>query len=245
MAERAVHDEPRELSHSVEDYLRSVLLLEEHSIAPTPQRLREILGVALATISGTLKRLEREGLLYRGDKHRVHLTPVGRVAASCVMRRNRLVERFLSDVLHVPFAEIAIEANRMEHAISPATERQLYLLLGRPQTCPHGNAIESETPARGARLASFRFGRIEVVRVLEAVAMDTSFMAWLDTHGVLPGCSFEIVGNSSARILLAGESGTVAVPGPAAELIMARFASDAAPTVGKPAGPHPPAPAEL
>jgi DtxR family Mn-dependent transcriptional regulator len=226
MEATVVADEPRDLSPAVEDYLRTILLLQEHSIAATPQRLREFLGLALPTISGSLKRLEREGLLYRGEKHRIHLTPLGRLAAGCVMRRNRLVERFLYDVLHVPFSDLAHEADRMEHAISPATEHHLYRLLGRPKTCPHGNPIEPDHPAQGARLASFRFGRIEIVRVLEAVATDAGFMSWVEANALMPGRRFEVVGNSSGRIAVAGKDGTIAVSRPAAELIMASFAAD-------------------
>ncbi len=225
---QSTETEPLELSQAVEDYLRTILLLQEHSIAPTLQRIRELLGISLATVSGTLKRLEREHLLYRDTRHRVHLTPVGLIAAECVMRRNRLVERFLYDVLHVPLADIAHEANRMEHAISPRTERHLFLLLDRPQTCPHGNPIEADRESPGSRLASFRFGHIEITRVLEAVATDSGFMGWLEANEVLPGRRFEVVGSSGGRIVLAGEGSpkTIGVPRPAGELIMASFATD-------------------
>jgi DtxR family Mn-dependent transcriptional regulator len=214
------------LSQAVEDYLRTILLLEEHSITPTLQHIRELLGVSLATVSGTLKRLERESLLYRDEKHRVHLTPVGKVAAQCVMRRNRLVERFLYDVLQVPLADLAGEANRMEHAVSPRLERHLYLLLERPIVCPHGNPIDPDAVSNDSRLASFRFGRIEITRVLEAVASDRGFMTWMESRGVLPGRRFQVVGSSNSRIVLADDDGTVGVPRPAAELIMAGFANE-------------------
>ena len=224
--------EAQNLSQAAEDYLRTILLLEEHNIAPTLQHIRDLLGVSLATVSGTLKRLEREHLLFRDARHRVNLTPVGKIAAECVMRRNRLVERFLYDVLHLSLPDVAREANRMEHAITARTERQLFKLLELPETCPHGNPIRPDGHQAGSRLASFRFGQIEIVRVLEAVATDTGFMGWLENNQVLPGQQFEVLGSSSGRIVLGNSERTIGVPRPAAELIMAGFAGDAAITGG-------------
>lgn len=214
------------LSHAVEDYLRTVLLLQEHGIQPSLPRIRELLGVSLSTVSSTLKRLEREGLLYRDSKHYVKLAVMGNLAAECVMRRNRLVERFLYDVLHVPFADLAHEADRIEHTISPRMERHLVLLLDHPETCPHGNPIHPGTPAPDSRLAAFRFGRIEITRVLEVVTQDINFMRWMESHGLLPGRRFEVIGCSSARLLLSDSHGVIAVPRPAAELLMARFVDE-------------------
>lgn len=217
------------LTSATEDCLHALLLLRDHGLRTSLRSMSELLGVSRPTLHIQSRRLEREGLVYRDEKHSLHLSVLGSIAAECVMRRNRLVERFLFDILHVPFTDLAQEANRMEHTISARTERHLTRILGNPQTCPHGNPIAGGVLPGGSRLAAFRFGQIEIVGVPEVVIRDTSFMTWLDRHGLRPGRQFEVASGGMDRTVLAGEDGTrVMVPRPAGELITARFIESAA-----------------
>src|SRR5881398_1091049 len=128
-------------SPAVEDYLETIYELEESGIPPMRARLVERLGVSAPTVSETVARLEREGLLELDERKLLRLTARGRTAATGVMRRHRLAERLLVDVLHVPWHQVHEEAHRLEHAISETLEPYLVKVLGDPGTCPHGNPI--------------------------------------------------------------------------------------------------------
>jgi DtxR family Mn-dependent transcriptional regulator len=125
----------------VEDYLETIYELEESGIPPMRARLVERLGISAPTVSETVARLEREGYLTLDDQRVVRLTGQGLTAATAVMRRHRLAERLLVDVLKVPWHQVHEEAHRLEHAISETLEPYLVDVLGDPGTCPHGNPI--------------------------------------------------------------------------------------------------------
>src|SRR4051794_9086561 len=145
---RAYDSPVSERSPAVEDYLETIYELQESGIPPMRARLVERLGVSAPTVSETVARLVREGLLTLDAQRVLQLTPRGLVAATAVMRRHRLAERLLVDVLQVPWHQVHDEAHRLEHAISANLEAHLVRLLGDPATCPHGNPIPgSASPA--------------------------------------------------------------------------------------------------
>src|SRR3954451_4469180 len=128
-------------SPAVEDYLETIFELEESGIPPMRARLVERLGISAPTVSETVARLEREGLLSLDERKLLRLTDRGRQAATGVMRRHRLAERLLVDILQVPWSQVHEEAHRLEHAISETLEPYLVKALGDPGSCPHGNPI--------------------------------------------------------------------------------------------------------
>ena len=136
MQERAAGHHP-----AVEQYLETILELEESGIVPMRARLVERLGVSTPAVSETVKRLEREGYLVLDSDRVMHLTDSGRAYGTSMLRRHRLAELLLVDVLKVPWAEVHEEACRLEHAISDNLEDHLVQLLGDPGTCPHGAPI--------------------------------------------------------------------------------------------------------
>lgn len=136
-------------SPAVEDYLETIYELEEAGIPPMRARLVERLGVSAPTVSETVARLEREGYLTLDDQRVLRLTGTGLTAATAVMRRHRLAERLLVDVLKVPWSQVHEEAHRLEHAISDTLEPYLVDLLGDPGTCPHGNPIPGSVHYEG------------------------------------------------------------------------------------------------
>jgi len=135
---------------AVEQYLETVLELEEAGIVPMRARIVERLGVSAPAVSETVKRLEREGYLVVGDDRVLRLTDAGRDFGTSVLRRHRLAELLLMDVLKVPWSQVHEEACRLEHAISPNLEAHLVALLGDPGTCPHGNPIPGSANVRDA-----------------------------------------------------------------------------------------------
>jgi DtxR family Mn-dependent transcriptional regulator len=126
---------------AVEQYLETILELEESGVVPMRARLVERLGVSAPAVSETVKRLEREGYLTLDSDRVMQLTDSGRAYATAVLRRHRLAELLLVDVLKVPWSQVHEEACRLEHAISDNLEAHLVKLLGDPGMCPHGNPI--------------------------------------------------------------------------------------------------------
>src|SRR4051812_23533937 len=130
-----------DLIDTTEMYLRTIFELEEEGIVPLRARIAERLRQSGPTVSQTVARMQRDGLLtVQGDRH-LELSPDGREHAIAVMRKHRLAECLLVDVIGLPWEDVHNEACRWEHVMSEAVERRLIALLGNPTHCPHGNPI--------------------------------------------------------------------------------------------------------
>src|SRR3954453_7807072 len=130
-----------DLIDTTEMYLRTIFELEEEGIVPLRARIAERLSQSGPTVSQTVARMERDGLVkVEGDRH-LDLTDTGRSLAVRVMRKHRLAECLLVNVIGLPWEEVHVEACRWEHVMSEEVERRLVSLLGDPSTCPHGNPI--------------------------------------------------------------------------------------------------------
>src|SRR5471032_2764160 len=132
---------------STEEYLEAVYRLDREGPGVTTSGLAAELGVAAASVSGMLKKLAEGGYLEYIARGEAKLTQKGLEVAVRVIRRHRLAERLLTDVLGMPWDEVHAEACRLEHAISARVEERLITLLGNPQSCPHGHPIP---PADGS-----------------------------------------------------------------------------------------------
>ena len=144
-------------------YLRTVFELEEEGIVPLRARIAERLAQSGPTVSETVARMERDGLLHVAGDRQLALTETGRALATRVVRKHRLAECLLVGVFKLPLEEVQIEACRWEHVISESVERRLVELLGYPVRCPHGNMIpgldELGLPASGQGADCQRGGR--------------------------------------------------------------------------------------
>jgi len=177
---------------AVEQYLETIMELEESGIPPLRARLVERLGVSAPAVSETVARLEREGYLTLDDHRVMRLTDSGRHLATAVMRRHRLAERLLVDVLQVPWHQVHEEAGRLEHAISDNLEQHLVRLLGDPATCPHGNPIPGSAnavdPGPLQPLSTVQPGLSCVVRRIdEHLQTQIVHMRELESAHLLPG----------------------------------------------------------
>ncbi len=177
---------------AVEQYLETILELEELGIVPLRARIVERLGVSAPAVSETVKRLEREGYLTLDSDRVMHLTESGRALATSVLRRHRLAELLLVDVLKVPWSQVHEEACRLEHAISDNLETHLVALLGDPGTCPHGNPIPGSAnvtdPGPLQPLSSVEVGSACVVRRIdEHLQTQVDRMRILESAHLLPG----------------------------------------------------------
>jgi DtxR family Mn-dependent transcriptional regulator len=130
-----------ELIDTTEMYLRTVYELEEEDVVPLRARIAERLGQSGPTVSQTVARMERDGLLHVADDRHLEMTEKGRHEAIGVMRKHRLAERLLVDIIGLDWEDVHIEACRWEHVMSEAVERRIVALLDKPLVCPHGNPI--------------------------------------------------------------------------------------------------------
>jgi DtxR family Mn-dependent transcriptional regulator len=196
-----------DLIDTTEMYLRTIFELEEEGIVPLRARIAERLHQSGPTVSQTVARMERDGLLtVEGDRH-LQLSDEGRQLATAVMRKHRLAECLLVDVIGLDYADVHEEACRWEHVMSENVERRLLALLGNPTVSPFGNPIPGLDALRGgeplggetsAVLDSLTLlsatatpkGRVVVVRrISEQLQENTELLRQLDEQGVRPGAT--------------------------------------------------------
>lgn len=191
-----------DLIDSTEMYLRTVLELEEEGIPALRARLSERLKLSPPSISEGVARLEAQGLLYLAEDRTVRFTPEGRERATHVMRKHRLAERLLVDIIGLPWEDVHVEACRWEHVISEAVEERLIGLLKAPWTCAHGNPIpgldelgvEDYSPEPFAdssivpipEVVAETPTTVTVRRISEQIQSDTDVMLALKRAGVQP-----------------------------------------------------------
>ncbi len=204
-------------SPAVEQYLETIYELEESGIPPMRARLVERLGVSAPSVSETVARLEREGHVTLDGTRVIHLTSSGQQLATAIMRRHRLAERLLVDVLGVPWHQVHEEAGRLEHAISANLEAHLISLLDDPATCPHGNPIPGSANAVDVGptvpLADVRPGGTAVVRRIdEELENRADYMLLLERSGLVPDATVEMVGPEPGGVALRTATGRAALP---------------------------------
>ena len=194
-----------DLVDTTEMYLRTILELEEEGVPPLRARIAERLRQSGPTVSQTVARMERDGLLtVEGDRH-LELTGLGRAHAVSVMRKHRLAELLLVNVIGMPYEEAHEEACRWEHVMSDAVEKKVYDLLNRPTRSPYGNLIPGldafgslEVPAAdgadGERNLAFPglSGPVVVRRICESVQTDADVLRQLHAAGVDPGVTVTV-----------------------------------------------------
>ena len=209
---------------AVEEYLETIYELEEAGIVPMRARIVERLGVSAPSVSETVKRLEREGYLTLDASKAMVLTEAGRKYATDMVRRHRLAERLLVDVLHVPWHQVHEEACRLEHAISDNLEHHLVALLDDPATCPHGNPIPGsahDVPAGDTQplSAAAQGARTEVRRIDEALEADPAGLLLLEQSDLMPGSPLTVDGRSGEATTVTTSKGAVDVPPHVAALV--------------------------
>ena len=163
--------------------------LGEEGMVIIQARLAERLGHSAPAISEMIRRLRSDGYVELRGRALV-LTDAGRSVAESVVRKHRLAERLLTDIIGLPWEKAHVEAGRWEHVISDEVEQRIVELLGFPTTCPHGNPIPGAGghPAPSVALSSATQGdRIRLARVTELVELDESTLTYLSTHGFVPG----------------------------------------------------------
>lgn len=216
-----------ELVDPTEMYLRTIWELEEEGIAPLRARLVERLRLSAPAVSETVARLADEGLVTVGENRMLGLTPEGRRLAVGVMRKHRLAERLLTDVIDLDWAYVHAEACRWEHVISTRVENRLVRLLERPERDAHGNPIPglSDGPDRGElRTLAEAAGGPPVVleRISEHLQGDVELMAELDEAGLRPGAKLEAARHPRGGVVLQRQGAHLQVTDHQAALLYVR-----------------------
>jgi DtxR family Mn-dependent transcriptional regulator len=185
---------PTQASPATEEYLQAVYTLADEGGQVIGARLAEFLRISPAAVSEMVHRLERDGLLKLDERKEVRLTDNGYRAASRVVRRHRLAERMLVDLLGYEWWKTHEEAERIEHAMSQEMEERLVRVLGDPQTCPHGNPMPGTTPRATRPLERLAIGeRATVERIPDQFEHEPGFLEYLDAQGVRPGVTLEMI----------------------------------------------------
>lgn len=196
-----------DLVDTTEMYLRTILDLEEERIIPLRARISERLGHSGPTVSQTIARMERDGLVVvEGDRH-LELTGEGRSRAVHVLRKHRLAERLLADVIGLDWAYVHDEACRWEHVMSEQVERRVLQLLDNPTESPYGNPIPGLGELGAVPAPAFMDGVVNIVELVstatepvtgvirrlgEPVQFEPELLQQLQTAGVIPGATATI-----------------------------------------------------
>ncbi|MFC6012615.1 metal-dependent transcriptional regulator [Nocardia lasii] len=188
----------KDLVDTTEMYLRTIYDLEEEGVVPLRARIAERLEQSGPTVSQTVARMERDGLLLvAGDRH-LELTDKGRAMAVAVMRKHRLAERLLVDIIGLDWENVHAEACRWEHVMSEEVERRLIEVLNHPTTSPYGNPIPGldelgltdapveETLIRLSDLPNGPLHAVVVRRLAEHIQTDPEVIGRLREAGVVP-----------------------------------------------------------
>ena len=185
---------------AVESYLEIIFMLNAEGQAAIGARLAESLHVSRPTVTATIKRMVREGLVKTNDHKEIQMTPKGQAIAEQLQHRHRIVERWLTDVLGLDWAQSDAEAHKLEHAMSDPVVELLNKHLGYPSTCPHGNPIPGN--ARGVTTVDRKVfhldlakegDRVIVTRVSEYAENVGELLEYLGSHGLIPGATITVV----------------------------------------------------
>ncbi len=216
-----------DLIDTIEMYLRTIFELDEEGVVPMRARIAERLGHSGPTVSQTVARMERDGLVRVADDRHLELTEAGLAKATRVMRKHRLAERLLLDVIGLEWEYVHDEACRWEHVMSDRVERKLLALLDDPRESPYGNPIPGLDELGGPVVRAFRDGVVPLGELLtdgaapvqvvlrrlgEPMQTDVAVMTELARVGMLPGRRVAASREAdTVRVRLADESAEVPV----------------------------------
>jgi DtxR family Mn-dependent transcriptional regulator len=188
-----------------EEYLQSLFWLQEAGLAMTGANLARAMQLSAPTVHEMIVRLERDGYITRASDRTISFTGSGAEHAEGIVRRHRLIERFLTDVLGVPWDEVHEEAERLEHAMSPVLEERMRAAIGDAKTCPHGHPIVAGARLAGVPLADVAPGAS--VRVLRFENEAEELLRYLKSSGIEPGMEGVLAERDDDQVVLETAAG--------------------------------------
>ena len=192
-----------------EEYLQIIYWLQEAGLPITGANIARAMQVSAPTVHEMVGRLEADGYITRAEDKSVEFTTTGREQAASVVRRHRLIERFLTDVLGIPWDEVHEEAERLEHAMSPVLEERMRAAIGDATTCPHGHPFVEGAREPGVPLADVEEGA--TVRVLRFENEAEDLLHYLKESGLHPGLAGTLAATDADEVTVeaGGEHHTV------------------------------------
>src|SRR3978361_1504944 len=188
-----------------EEYLQTIFWLQEARLQMTGANVARAMQLSAPTVHEMIGRLERDGYVTRGPDKVLAFTDQGLVHAEGIVRRHRLIERFLTDVLGIPWDEVHEEAERLEHAMSPVLEERMLAAIGDATTCPHGHPIVEGVREHGALLADVAEGADVTVLRFENEAEE--LLHYLKETGLRPGLIGKLESSNDDEVIVASEDG--------------------------------------
>jgi DtxR family Mn-dependent transcriptional regulator len=194
-----------------EEYLESLFWLFEAGLPMTGANLARAMQLSAPTVHEMLRRLERDGYIVRNSERVIDFTPSGRRHAEHIVSRHRMIERFLTDVVGVPWDDVHEEAEQLEHAMTPRFEAYVRATVGDAKTCPHGHPIRVGERIDGVPLADCSPGAKVTILRFENEAED--LLHYLKQAGLEPGLEGEVVANDGEYVTVKsdGHDSTVTV----------------------------------
>jgi DtxR family Mn-dependent transcriptional regulator len=203
-----------------EEYLQTIYWLMEAELAITGANIARAMQLSQPTVHEMVGRLEQDGYVTRAEDKSLRFTPSGLEQAEAIVGRHRLIERFLTDVVGIAWDDVHEEAERLEHAMSPAFEKWMISAVGDAKTCPHGHPIEPGNRVPGVPLADVEVGaEIEVLR-FENEAED--LLHYLKRVGLHPGLKGTLSSSDADEVALRSNGGVIALTRSVAETVSVR-----------------------
>jgi DtxR family Mn-dependent transcriptional regulator len=201
-----------------EEYLQTLFWLQEAKLPMTGANVARAMQLSAPTVHEMIGRLERDGYITRAEDKVISFTEAGRDHAEGIVRRHRLIERFLTDVLSIPWDEVHEEAERLEHAMSPVLEERMLAAIGDAKTCPHGHPITGGQRIEGVPLADVEQGASVTILRFENEAED--LLHYLMDSGLEPGMKGTLTETSDDEVTVtAADSRAITVTFSVAETV--------------------------
>src|SRR6201996_7992219 len=188
-----------------EEYLQTIFWLQEAKLPMTGANIARAMQLSAPTVHEMVGRLETDGYVRRNEDKSLEFTESGLEHATAIVRRHRLIERFLTDVLGIPWHEVHEEAERLEHAMSPVLEERMLAAIGDAKTCPHGHPF-----TEGARLAGVPLADVEVgasVRILRFENEAEDLLRYLKASGLEPGLEGRLIERDGEQVVVESAGG--------------------------------------
>jgi len=203
-----------------EEYLQSLFWLQEAGLPMTGANVARSLQLSPPTVHEMIGRLVEDGYVARATDKSLSFTEEGRGHAEAIVKRHRLIERFLTDVLGIPWDEVHEEAERLEHAMSPVLEERMMAAIGDAKTCPHGHPIVFGERERGSLLADCEVGA--KVKILRFENEAEELLHYLRAAGLDPGLDGVISSSDEEDVVVNSAGGSHSVSRSVAETIAVR-----------------------
>jgi DtxR family Mn-dependent transcriptional regulator len=203
-----------------QEYLEIMFWIEEAGLPMTGANIARAMQLSPPTVHEMVGRLVADGYVERNTDKSLTFTDSGREHASYIVRRHRMIERFLTDVLGIPWDEVHEEAERIEHAMSPVLEEKMRLAIGDATTCPHGHPIVEGVREQGSLLADVEVGADVVVLRFENEAEE--LLHYLRAAGLEPGLEGKVESSDADEVVIASAAGRHPISRSVAETVSVR-----------------------